>query len=36
MTINALLRVAIGKLQLHEETRDGKLHGYKGRGIDDE
>lgn len=32
MTINALLRVAIGKLQVHEETHDGKLHGCKGRG----
>jgi hypothetical protein len=32
MTINALLRVAIGKLQVHEETHDGKLHGCKGKG----
>jgi len=32
MTINALLRVAIGKLQVHEETHDGKLHGCKRRG----
>jgi len=32
MTINALLRVAIGKLQVHEETQDGRLHGCKLRG----